>query len=165
MRDCKHIHTLISRHLQRALYMPFRAQHFRFRVVLAQRLLKVKPFTSLPPMALLLRCFLIQIRITIKPVLTRAFFLFSCRFEYVFAQSDSLLRWVAHAWARLLSEASGCCNQSCFCISIQRYYHFQGKLPERFRIILNSDFRFWPVAMLNFTRAKNSLSAAKVKRI
>lgn len=70
-------HTLISSHLQRALYMPFRAHLFRIRVVLVQRLLKVKPFTSLPPMALLLRCFLIQIRITIKPVLTCVFFYFS----------------------------------------------------------------------------------------
>lgn len=43
--NCRNTHTLISRHLQKALYMPFRVHLFRFRVVLAQRLLKVKPFT------------------------------------------------------------------------------------------------------------------------
>lgn len=42
-----------SRHVQRALYMRLRAHLFRFRVVLVQLLLKVKPFTSQPPMALL----------------------------------------------------------------------------------------------------------------
>lgn len=109
MHNCEHIHTLISRHLQRALYMPFRAHLFWFRVVLAQRLLKVKPFTSLPPMALLLRRFLIQIRITIKPSWLMLFFLpplFCCRFEGFCAQSDLLLRCVAYAWAR----PSICCH-------------------------------------------------------
>lgn len=75
--DCKkNPGTLISRHLQRALYMLFRAQLFRFRVVFVHCLLKVKPFTSLPAMALLLRCFVIQIRITIKPFLSCVFFFF-----------------------------------------------------------------------------------------
>ena len=89
VNNCQHPPTHTHTHTYKELYTCL----FKFRVVLAQRLLKVKPFTSLPAMALLLRCFLIQIRITIKPVLTSAFISSSmlCRFEYFFAQSDSKL--------------------------------------------------------------------------
>lgn len=62
--------TLISRCVQRAPCRRLAAYLFRFRVVLAECLLKAKPFTPLPPMLLLLGCFFIQIRIIILLVLT-----------------------------------------------------------------------------------------------
>jgi len=111
-----HIQKLISRHLQRALYEPFRAHLFRFRVVLAQRLLKgnnLFPFSaSVGP--LLFGRFLIQIRITIKARIKLctcvSFLLFLSSFLVVWSLLES---WIFLCMSKTSPwGAFGCYNKS-----------------------------------------------------